>query len=354
MRPIGDPNVKLPPADYTTRTDGVGDVNVVDLGFHYPLQVTLTVRLVDANGVEVDPNKAHGSVVGGSRRYPRGDMARLTAYPDSQYWVGQWTGTDNDASTRLTNVVTMTGDKVVTVRFAPIKQKVLVSVVGGHGSVEVGQPVGGTAVQLIAHPDSGYRVRRWTGTDTDPSWNQNVVTVLLDRARTVTVEFELAKTQVLNVPSGYATIQAAIDAANPGDTRIVVSPGVHSVPGQDGIDLHGKRITIASTDPNDPAVVANTIIDCGGTEYSPARAFHFQSGEGPETILDGLTIKNGFMRGSIGAFGRYGILTPVPYILSDPTNANSPPIAEPGRYAQGDSYGARSCARPAALPSGTA
>jgi hypothetical protein len=303
----------------------------------------LTVSVVDANGTVItDPNLALGYVVPSDKYYPRGMVAQIIAYPDPNYQVGRWTGTDNDASTALTNNVTMDSDKHVTVEFevAPIYQ-LTTSVIGGHGTLTV-QPPGGfypnhTIVMLVAVPDPNYRVNAWTGTDNDSSYAL-INTVTMNSNRTVTVEFEPDVATNLLVPFEYATIEQAIAAANPSRDNIIVAPGIHYVSDPNGINFQGKRVNLMSIDPDDPNVISRTIIDCAGSRYYPRRAFHFNSGEDANTIVQGFTIRNGFMTGPIGLPGRSYTLTPIPY---EPLPDTDPPVprAERGDDAIGDGYG---------------
>ncbi len=94
-------------------------------------------------------------------------------------------------------------------------------------------------------------------------------------------------------PADFNNIQAAIDDSNDGDT-IYVQTGVYTGPGNRDIDFLGKPITVRSTDPNDPNVVAATIIDCDANASEPNRAFIFQSGEAGNSVLAGFTITNGY------------------------------------------------------------
>jgi parallel beta-helix repeat protein/predicted outer membrane repeat protein len=95
----------------------------------------------------------------------------------------------------------------------------------------------------------------------------------------------------LNVPADYPTIQSTIDAAVDGDT-VIIAPGTYTGDGNRDIDFLGKAITVCSTDPNDPNIVAATIIDCNGIYKAPHCGFRFDSGEDANSILDGLTITN--------------------------------------------------------------
>jgi parallel beta-helix repeat protein len=98
----------------------------------------------------------------------------------------------------------------------------------------------------------------------------------------------------LNVPADYPTIQSAIDAAVDGDI-VIVAPGTYTGDGNWDIDFKGKAITVRSTDPNDPNIVAETIIDCNGSYLNKHQGFCFQNGEDANSVVDGLTITNGYI-----------------------------------------------------------
>jgi predicted outer membrane repeat protein len=94
-------------------------------------------------------------------------------------------------------------------------------------------------------------------------------------------------------PADFNTIQAAIDDSNDGDT-IYVFPGTYTGPGNRDIDFAGRAITVQSVAPEDPYFVAATIIDCNGTDSNQHRGFHFHSSEDANSVVDGLTITNGY------------------------------------------------------------
>lgn len=96
-----------------------------------------------------------------------------------------------------------------------------------------------------------------------------------------------AAASTLHVPSAFPTIQAAINAAQPGDI-VLVAPGVYTGAGNVDLSFGGKAITVrSSTGPNE------CIIDCNGSTAAPRRGFAFQSGETPAAEVDGFTIRRG-------------------------------------------------------------
>jgi len=81
----------------------------------------------------------------------------------------------------------------------------------------------------------------------------------------------------------YGTIQEALTAATDGDV-IIVGAGTYSGPGNRDLDFEGKAITLRSADG------AVCVIDC----QQQGRAFIFANGEGPDSVVDGFTIVNGY------------------------------------------------------------
>jgi hypothetical protein len=100
----------------------------------------------------------------------------------------------------------------------------------------------------------------------------------------------------------FRRIQDAIDDANDDDI-IEIQPGLYSGSGNYDLDPNGKSITIRSLNPEDPNIVANTIID----PNKAGRGFYFHGGEDMNCIVAGLTIKNAYAFPVIGGYNGGGI-----------------------------------------------
>ncbi|MGD8453614.1 MAG: right-handed parallel beta-helix repeat-containing protein [Phycisphaerae bacterium] len=96
-----------------------------------------------------------------------------------------------------------------------------------------------------------------------------------------------------------ATIQAAIDDALNYDT-IIVYPGTYV----ENISIPGLQIDLRSTSPEDPLVVAATIIDGGGN----GTVVSFAGSEWASTVLRGFTITNG-SEGGIHGNGNHATIS---------------------------------------------
>ena len=90
-------------------------------------------------------------------------------------------------------------------------------------------------------------------------------------------------------PADFNNVQAAIIDASDGDT-VLVKDGRYTGTGNRNIDFRGKAITVKSE--NGPE---NCIIDCNGTTGDWHPGFVFRSDEDANSILDGLTITNGYV-----------------------------------------------------------
>ena len=97
---------------------------------------------------------------------------------------------------------------------------------------------------------------------------------------------------IIHVPGDYPTIQEAIDVAMNGD-EVEVHPGTYN----ETINFLGKAITVYSTDGPDVTIIdaqqTGTVVTC-------------DSGEGPDTVLDGFAITGGTGTDLFGTGQLYG------------------------------------------------
>jgi parallel beta-helix repeat protein len=116
----------------------------------------------------------------------------------------------------------------------------------------------------------------------------------------------------------YTTIQEAIDSAASGET-IIVCPGTY----YENIEFSGsttfgpKNITVRSTDPSDPAIVAATIIDGGGIDSVVKFSYD-------NSTLEGFTIQNGdaYYGGGINLYDYYNPSITTPTITGNIITGN--------------------------------
>ncbi|HET9399348.1 MAG TPA: choice-of-anchor D domain-containing protein [Candidatus Acidoferrales bacterium] len=126
--------------------------------------------------------------------------------------------------------------------------------------------------------------------------------------------------QTIHVPGDQPTIQAAINAANSGDT-VLVAPGSYV----ENINFSGKAIAVTSS--GGPAV---TTID-GGAQGSVVT---FSANEGTNSVLSGFTIRNGMRDGGSG--GGISITGASPTITGNIITANHAAVGA-GIYVNGGS-----------------
>ncbi len=84
------------------------------------------------------------------------------------------------------------------------------------------------------------------------------------------------------------TIQYALDQTSNGDT-VMIHPGTYTGPGNYDLTPRGRDLHIRSIDPNDPHVIASTVIN----PAAAGRGFAFADGESAACILEGLKITAG-------------------------------------------------------------
>jgi hypothetical protein len=105
----------------------------------------------------------------------------------------------------------------------------------------------------------------------------------------------------------FSSIQAAINAAGWHDT-VIVYPHTY----YENINFLGKAITVKSINPQDPNIVAGTVIDAGGS--GSAVTFTYGEGpdavitgfEGPDAVITGFTITGGGDGTKVGCCLYYG------------------------------------------------
>jgi hypothetical protein len=172
-----------------------------------------------------------------AKEYLGGELVSLTAAPDPSWIVGGWTGTDDDASTDLTNTVTMpAGDHAALVDYARACRSLTVDRTG-QGAVPVASPANspgcsageylpGEMIDLSgADPAPDWAVLGWTGTDDDSSTDSNNRLTMPAFDHTATVNYFRICFNLRVRHTGSGSDPVASPASSPGCSPGAFNPG---------------------------------------------------------------------------------------------------------------------------------
>jgi hypothetical protein len=153
--------------------------------------------------------------------YHTGQTIRLAASPNPGWHVVSWSGTNNNATTASTNVVTMqAATRYVSVNYAPYCYQLTrthtgqgadpVATPANSSGCGIGQYSAGQVIKLTANPARGWQIGSWNNTDYGGSGSSNQVTMPA-AARTVRVNYVQACYQLTRMHTG----QGADPVASP-------------------------------------------------------------------------------------------------------------------------------------------
>jgi len=145
----------------------------------------------------------------------------------------------------------------------------------------------GGSQTFIITPDEGYQIANVLVDGISVGSGSTYTFENIWQNHTIYAGFIAPGSRVTNTTTGigYDTIQAAIDAAEDGQ-NIVACPWIYL----ENLVFNNKHITLQSTDPLDPSIVADTIIDGGESVAVSVVRFIY----GDTSTLYGFTIRNGW------------------------------------------------------------
>lgn len=208
-----------------------GSMHEVYITMDRDKSVTAVFTAVQTYSLNISVTAGNGSTTPppGIYIYSAGTVVSVYAFPNLGYRIKRWYDTDNDSSTSYTVTATMNRARNVQVEFELIpssgqqgggtsssgsgtsptetRYRLTISTSGG-GSISPasGSYSAGSVVTLTATPDTGYRIKRWSGTNNDSS-TSSTNQVTMNSNRNVYVEFErIMYTLTTLVTAGIGTI----------------------------------------------------------------------------------------------------------------------------------------------------
>jgi hypothetical protein len=294
----------------TSLTNSVTMTGIRTVSVVFEPNISFPLRTQVINGPDGLP---HGTISPRAGSYLPTTVVALMATPDTNYKVMQWTNTDNDTLKTTSNAVTMNSSKMVNVEFVlkPLYTLTVNTNPSNRGTVTVSPPTGpyyeGTVVTITTHPNTGFTVGSWAGTDNDSS-TALTNTVTMTSNKTVSIQFASGQNKIIQVYGDDTNgIQNAIGQAKDGDT-IQLHPGTYA--GQ--YFYVNKGITIIG----DPEHPENVVIDYTyhTNLYAHLGGFDLIGSSSYPATLNGVTIKN--MQSYTG--------TPCDNIITGANGYNSP------------------------------
>jgi subtilisin family serine protease len=197
---IAEPEQGYRFVSWTGDVDDIADVQAAITTITIKGSSTITANFIARYDLTID-STAGGSVTGpgeGTFTYDDGTAVNLVAQPDGGYHFVSWTGDVDDIADvqAATTTITIRGDSTITANFEEIpRYNLAVSSTAGGSVTGPGEGTftyyEGTAVDLIAEPEQGYRFVSWTGDVDDIADVQAATTTITIRAAsTITANFE--------------------------------------------------------------------------------------------------------------------------------------------------------------------
>jgi uncharacterized protein (TIGR02145 family)/uncharacterized repeat protein (TIGR02543 family) len=153
----------------------------------------------------------------GSTIHKHGATVNIHAEAETGYTFTGWSGASASTSTPIT--ITMNENQTLVATFTPVKHTLTVNAnPDGGGAVYVDNTLStgsttyhdyGTAVTVLARPDTGYVFTRWSGASTS---TDTLITVIMDNDKTLTANFQPKQTYKLTLfadPSNYGSVYSA-------------------------------------------------------------------------------------------------------------------------------------------------